>query len=42
MIQQNAVTIDGQKVADQAARVAGCGELLIKVGKRRFCRVIFS
>ncbi len=42
MIQQNAVTIDGEKVADQAAKVPGRGEMLIKVGKRRFCRVFFS
>ena len=42
MIQQNAVSIDGEKVADQAAKVPGRGEMLIKVGKRRFCRVFFS
>ncbi len=41
MIQQNAVSIDGEKVADQAAKVPGCGEMLVKVGKRRFCRISF-
>jgi tyrosyl-tRNA synthetase len=41
MIQQNAVSIDGEKVADQAAKVPGSGEMLVKVGKRRFCRISF-
>ena len=42
MIQQNAVTLDGEKIADQAAKVETQGEVLLKVGKRRFCKVIFS
>jgi tyrosyl-tRNA synthetase len=41
MIQQNAVSIDGEKVADQAAKVQGNGNMLVKVGKRRFCRISF-
>ncbi len=42
MIQQGAVSLDGQKVGDQGAKVsAGAGEVLVKVGKRRFCRVFF-
>lgn len=41
MIQQHAVSIDGEKVADSEATVATKGSLLLKVGKRRFCRVIF-
>ena len=42
MMQQNAVTIDGEKVADVNAKIATKGELLVRVGKRRFCRVRFA
>ena len=42
MMQQNAVTLDGQKIADPAARIETRGEVLLKVGKRRFCKVIFA
>lgn len=42
MIQQQAVTIDGEKVADSNAVVPTRGTLLFKVGKRRFCRITFS
>ena len=42
MIQQQAVTIDGNKVTDSNATVAAEGTILVKVGKRRFCRIIFS
>jgi tyrosyl-tRNA synthetase len=42
MMQQNAVSLDGNKVADQGARIQTRGEVLLKVGKRRFCRVIFA
>ena len=42
MIQQNAVAIDGVKVEDINAMVSAKGSILLKVGKRRFCRVIFS
>ena len=42
MIQQQAVTIDGDKVTDSNATVVAKGTILVKVGKRRFCRVIFS
>ncbi len=42
MIQQHAVSIDGEKVADINVAVPTSGELLLKVGKRRFCKVIFS
>lgn len=41
MIQQHAVSIDGSKIDDIDAMVATQGELLFKVGKRRFCKVIF-
>ena len=42
MIQQHAVSIDGVKVEDINAAVPATGAILLKVGKRRFCRVIFS
>ena len=42
MIQQQAVTIDGEKVIDSNATVPTTGTLLFKVGKRRFCRITFS
>lgn len=42
MIQQNAVTLDGEKVGDQAVKVQARGEVLLRVGKRRFCKVIFA
>lgn len=41
MIKQNAVSIDGEKVTDMNGTVEPVGELLIKVGKRRFCKVKF-
>lgn len=43
MIQQNAVTVNGEKVADVNLQLpAVSGEVLLKVGKRRFCKVIFA
>lgn len=42
MIQQHAVSIDGEKISDINAVVPTQGTLLLKVGKRRFCKVIFS
>ena len=41
LIRQNAVSLDGTKVTDEDHTLAGEGEVLIKVGKRRFCRVRF-
>jgi tyrosyl-tRNA synthetase len=41
MIQQNAVSVNGEKMTDVNVQVAASGELLLKVGKRRFCKVIF-
>jgi tyrosyl-tRNA synthetase len=41
MIKQNAVTIDGEKITDENTTIAPRGELVIKVGKRRFCKVKF-
>ncbi len=42
MMEQSAVTIDGEKMTDVKAEVATSGELLVRVGKRRFCRVRFA
>jgi len=42
MILQHAVSIDGEKVEDSNAVVPTQGELLFKVGKRRFCKVMFA
>jgi tyrosyl-tRNA synthetase len=42
MIQQNAVTVNGEKAADVNAQIPASGEALLKVGKRRFCKVIFA
>ncbi len=42
MIQQGAVSINGEKVTDVHLVVKPFGEMLIKVGKRRFSKVIFS
>jgi tyrosyl-tRNA synthetase len=41
MIQQHAVSIEGEKVDDVNAVIPSKGAVLLKVGKRRFCRVIF-
>lgn len=41
MIKQNAVSLAGEKVTDDGFEVVATGEILIKVGKRRFCRVKF-
>jgi tyrosyl-tRNA synthetase len=42
MIQQSAVSIDGEKVTDVNSVIKPLGEVLIKVGKRRFSKVIFG
>lgn len=42
MIKQNAVSLDGAKVTDMNYKVKAEGEILIKVGKRRFCKVLFQ
>lgn len=41
MIMQNAVSIDGGKVDDVEYHVKAAGELLLRVGKRKFCKVKF-
>jgi len=42
MIKQSAVSIDGQKITDIDYNVQPAGEMIVKVGKRRFCKVIFA
>jgi tyrosyl-tRNA synthetase len=41
MIKQNAVSLDGEKVTDVNAVVRPQGEVLVKVGKLRYCKVCF-
>jgi tyrosyl-tRNA synthetase len=42
MIKQNAVSLNGEKISDVDHEVQTSGEVLLKVGKRRFCCVKFS
>jgi len=42
MIKQGAVSLDGEKVTDMKKNVTPQGEMLVKVGKRRFCKVVFE
>ncbi len=42
MVQQGAVSVDGEKVEEIATELAPQGEYLIKVGKRRFCKIVFA
>jgi tyrosyl-tRNA synthetase len=42
MIKQNAVSVNGEKVSDVKADIPAQGEVLLKVGKRRFCKVVFA
>ena len=42
MIKQNAVSIDGEKIGDTDFNVEPAGDLILKVGKRRFCKIVFS
>ncbi|HHB76358.1 MAG TPA: tyrosine--tRNA ligase [Desulfobulbus sp.] len=41
MITQNAVSVDGTKVTDINTEIPARGSVLLQVGKRRICRVIF-
>ncbi|PIE55822.1 MAG: tyrosine--tRNA ligase [Desulfobulbus propionicus] len=41
MIKQNAVSVDGEKVNDIHLNIETAGSLVLRVGKRRFCRVLF-
>jgi tyrosyl-tRNA synthetase len=42
MISQGAVSLDGSKVSSEDLSLAGVAELIIKVGKRKFKKVIFE
>jgi len=42
LIQQNAVSLNGDKVSDIEHLLATQGEIILKVGKRRFCKVRFA
>jgi len=42
MIKQNAVSIDGEKITDMNFSVKPRGDIVLRVGKRRFCKVNFS
>ncbi|MGI9535716.1 MAG: tyrosine--tRNA ligase [Desulfocapsaceae bacterium] len=42
MIKQNAVSIDGEKVGNTNFEIQPAGDLILKVGKRRFCKVVFD
>jgi len=40
LIDQGGVSIDGQRIADQAAQIDAAQGVILKVGKRKFIRVI--
>jgi len=40
MIKQGAVSVDGEKVTDENLDLNGCQEYLIKVGKKRFLKIV--
>jgi len=40
MIKQGAVKLDGESITDIQATIAPSGEQILKVGKRRFLKVI--
>jgi len=42
MIKQNAVSVNGEKIADVNANIPTQGIVLLQVGKRRFCNVQFK
>lgn len=42
MLQQNAVSVDGERISDLEFSLPAKGEVLLKVGKRRFCRVFLE
>jgi tyrosyl-tRNA synthetase len=42
MVAQGAVSIDGEKISDTGYKMAPQGEHIVKVGKRRFAKIIFS
>jgi tyrosyl-tRNA synthetase len=40
MMQQSAVSVDGEKVTDPAAMLPDASSCVVKVGKRRFVRIV--
>ena len=42
MIKQGAVSIDGEKISDPEFNIKPEGSIVLKVGKRRFCKAVFS
>jgi len=42
MIKQNAVSLDGEKVNDMNLNIEPNGDVLLRVGKRRFCKILFA
>ncbi|MEA2062162.1 MAG: tyrosine--tRNA ligase [Gemmatimonadota bacterium] len=42
MIEQGAVLVDGQRIGDTGHSIEPRGEIFLKVGKRRFAKVIFK
>jgi len=42
LIKQQAVSLDGKKILDVGYNISPVGKVLLKVGKRRFCRVRFK
>ncbi len=42
MLQQGAVSVDGRKVESIETELSPQGEYLLKVGKRRFCKIVFG
>lgn len=42
MLSQNAVSVAGEKVTDLDYNIPCTGEVLLQVGKRKFCKVIFT
>ncbi|SDP53541.1 tyrosine--tRNA ligase [Desulforhopalus singaporensis] len=42
MIKQSAVSVDNEKVTDVDTLIKPQGDILVKVGKRRFCQIVFK
>ncbi len=42
MIKQNAVSLDGEKISDMNLKIEPTEDVLLRVGKRRFCKVFFD
>jgi len=42
LIKQKAVSLDGEKILDEGLNVRTAGSILLQVGKRRYCRIVFK